>query len=300
MDALLAQGKTVLLETGGHVPLDRVDPRVIKIVDVKAPGSGMESANLPENLERLGPRDELKFVLAGPAGFRLGARSRPAKGPGPAPRRDLLAGLGDARGARPRRLDPRQRPQHPPGAPAPQAPLGRRARTMSASPPAVVLLSGGLDSATCLLVARVGRLRGPRALVRLRAAPSRRARASARARRALRRRRAPRLPAGSPGPRRLRADRSFGRDPQGRARARADPLHLRPRAQHALPRARARLGRAPRRPGHLSRRERARLLRLPGLPARVPRGLRDDGESRRRRPASRGSRRSGSARRCCA
>ncbi len=64
MEKLLALGKTVMLETGGHVLLDRVDPRVIKIVDVKAPGSGMQSANLPENLDRLGPRDELKFVLA--------------------------------------------------------------------------------------------------------------------------------------------------------------------------------------------------------------------------------------------
>ena len=64
MDRLLEAGKTVLLETGGHVPLDRVDPRVVKIVDVKAPGSGMKSANLPENLERLTPSDELKFVLA--------------------------------------------------------------------------------------------------------------------------------------------------------------------------------------------------------------------------------------------
>lgn len=64
IDALLARGKTVLLETGGHVAIDRVDPRVVKIVDVKAPGSGMLSANLPENLERLGPRDEVKFVLA--------------------------------------------------------------------------------------------------------------------------------------------------------------------------------------------------------------------------------------------
>ena len=64
MEGLLARGKTVLLETGGHVPLDRVDPRVVKIVDVKAPGSGMSAANLPENLESLGPRDELKFVLA--------------------------------------------------------------------------------------------------------------------------------------------------------------------------------------------------------------------------------------------
>ena len=64
MDRLLAAGKTVLLETGGHVPLDRVDPRVVKIVDVKAPGSGMMDANVPENVERLGPRDEVKFVLA--------------------------------------------------------------------------------------------------------------------------------------------------------------------------------------------------------------------------------------------
>jgi 7-carboxy-7-deazaguanine synthase len=64
MEELLERGKTVLLETGGHVPLDRVDPRVVKIVDVKAPGSGMLAANLPENLESLGARDEVKFVLA--------------------------------------------------------------------------------------------------------------------------------------------------------------------------------------------------------------------------------------------
>ena len=64
MDRLLDAGKTVLIETGGHVPLDRVDPRVVKIVDVKAPGSGMQSANLPENLEKLTPQDEIKFVLA--------------------------------------------------------------------------------------------------------------------------------------------------------------------------------------------------------------------------------------------
>ena len=64
MDRLLERGKTVLLETGGHVPLDGIDPRVVKIVDVKAPGSGMMAANLPENLDALGERDEIKFVLA--------------------------------------------------------------------------------------------------------------------------------------------------------------------------------------------------------------------------------------------
>jgi len=61
---LLESGKTVMLETGGHIGLERVDPRVVKIVDVKAPGSGMEHANLPENLDRLSAHDELKFVLA--------------------------------------------------------------------------------------------------------------------------------------------------------------------------------------------------------------------------------------------
>jgi 7-carboxy-7-deazaguanine synthase len=61
---LLDAGRTVLIETGGHVPLDRVDRRAIRIVDVKAPGSGMMHANLPENLDRLEPHDEVKFVLA--------------------------------------------------------------------------------------------------------------------------------------------------------------------------------------------------------------------------------------------
>jgi 7-carboxy-7-deazaguanine synthase len=61
---LLESGKTVMLETGGHVGLERVDPRVVKIVDVKAPGSGMQHANLAENLDLLSERDELKFVLA--------------------------------------------------------------------------------------------------------------------------------------------------------------------------------------------------------------------------------------------
>ena len=64
MAGLLAAGRTVLLETGGHVLLDRVDPRVVKIVDVKAPGSGMRHANLFENLALLQPHDELKFVIA--------------------------------------------------------------------------------------------------------------------------------------------------------------------------------------------------------------------------------------------
>ena len=61
--ALCDLGYTVLVETGGHVPIDRVDRRVLKIVDVKCPGSGMEPRNDLENLKLLGPRDEIKFVV---------------------------------------------------------------------------------------------------------------------------------------------------------------------------------------------------------------------------------------------
>jgi 7-carboxy-7-deazaguanine synthase len=67
--ALCDRGYTVLVETGGHVPLDRVDPRVIKVVDVKCPGSGMEPRNDLANLKLLGPRDEVKFVVADKADF---------------------------------------------------------------------------------------------------------------------------------------------------------------------------------------------------------------------------------------
>jgi len=69
MAKLADLGHTVLLETSGSLDVSKVDPRVVKIVDVKAPGSGMAHANLPENLDMLGERDELKFVLAGRADF---------------------------------------------------------------------------------------------------------------------------------------------------------------------------------------------------------------------------------------
>jgi 7-carboxy-7-deazaguanine synthase len=62
--ALCDRGYAVLVETGGHVPLGRVDPRVVKIVDVKCPGSGMDGRNDLGNLRLLGPRDEVKFVVA--------------------------------------------------------------------------------------------------------------------------------------------------------------------------------------------------------------------------------------------
>lgn len=63
-DTLLAAGYTVLCETSGSVPVDRVPPEVVKIVDFKCPGSGEVEANDWANLDRLDPdSDELKFVI---------------------------------------------------------------------------------------------------------------------------------------------------------------------------------------------------------------------------------------------
>jgi 7-carboxy-7-deazaguanine synthase len=64
MQQLLDEGRTVLLETGGHVPLDRVPAAVVKVMDVKCPGSGESGRNCLENLAWLTPQDEVKFVIA--------------------------------------------------------------------------------------------------------------------------------------------------------------------------------------------------------------------------------------------
>ena len=64
MQELLARGKTVLVETGGHISLDRVPPGAIRIMDVKCPGSGEAHRMDWSNIERLQPRDEVKFVIA--------------------------------------------------------------------------------------------------------------------------------------------------------------------------------------------------------------------------------------------
>jgi 7-carboxy-7-deazaguanine synthase len=63
MDRLLAAGRTVMLETGGHRPISRVPAAVLKIVDIKCPGSGEATKNDWSNLERLAPHDEIKFVV---------------------------------------------------------------------------------------------------------------------------------------------------------------------------------------------------------------------------------------------
>ena len=64
MERLLAAGYTVLLETSGERPLERVPKEVVKIVDVKCPDSGEGDSFRMENLNHLTPRDEVKFVIS--------------------------------------------------------------------------------------------------------------------------------------------------------------------------------------------------------------------------------------------
>lgn len=53
----------VLLETSGTEDISKVDHRVIKIMDIKTPGSGMSAYNLIGNLEYITKRDQIKFVI---------------------------------------------------------------------------------------------------------------------------------------------------------------------------------------------------------------------------------------------
>lgn len=63
MDRLLADGLAVMLETGGHRSVARVPDGVLKVVDVKCPGSGESEKNDWSNLDRLSADDEVKFVV---------------------------------------------------------------------------------------------------------------------------------------------------------------------------------------------------------------------------------------------
>lgn len=60
---LCDEGLTVSLETSGAIDVSAVDPRVVKVVDIKTPGSGEVHRNRWENLLHLASGDQLKFVL---------------------------------------------------------------------------------------------------------------------------------------------------------------------------------------------------------------------------------------------
>ena len=62
-------GYEVSLETSGALDISPVDPRVRRVVDLKAPGSGESARNLMGNLEHLTARDQVKIVLADRADY---------------------------------------------------------------------------------------------------------------------------------------------------------------------------------------------------------------------------------------
>jgi 7-carboxy-7-deazaguanine synthase len=63
MAQLVADGFTVMLETGGHRPLTKVPKAVVKIMDVKCPASGESDHNCWSNMDELSAQDEVKFVV---------------------------------------------------------------------------------------------------------------------------------------------------------------------------------------------------------------------------------------------
>ena len=63
MSELADLGYTVMVETGGSLPIENIDKRVKIIMDMKTPYSKMESKNIYENLNFLKPGDEVKFVI---------------------------------------------------------------------------------------------------------------------------------------------------------------------------------------------------------------------------------------------
>jgi 7-carboxy-7-deazaguanine synthase len=66
---LADDGHIVLIETGGHRDISKLDPRVIRIMDLKCPASGECEKNLWSNLEHLRAIDEVKFVIADRADY---------------------------------------------------------------------------------------------------------------------------------------------------------------------------------------------------------------------------------------
>lgn len=69
LQGLIDAGHDVLVETGGHVSIGRVPPGVVRIMDVKCPGSGEAGRVHWDNLGLLGAHDEVKFVIGDRADY---------------------------------------------------------------------------------------------------------------------------------------------------------------------------------------------------------------------------------------
>lgn len=63
LELLCDNAKNVSLETSGALDVSQVDHRVVKVMDIKTPGSGESDRNLISNLQYLKPGDQVKFVI---------------------------------------------------------------------------------------------------------------------------------------------------------------------------------------------------------------------------------------------
>jgi 7-carboxy-7-deazaguanine synthase len=63
VNQLLDHGRKVLMETNGSLDISRIDSRCIRIMDIKCPSSLMHIHNDPDNLLRIGPKDQIKFII---------------------------------------------------------------------------------------------------------------------------------------------------------------------------------------------------------------------------------------------
>ena len=69
LTSLCDHGYRVSLETSGAMPLAAVDPRVIRVVDVKTPGSGEQGRNRYQDLALLRAEEQIKFVICDRADY---------------------------------------------------------------------------------------------------------------------------------------------------------------------------------------------------------------------------------------
>jgi len=69
LTALCDAGYEVSLETSGAMPVAEVDPRVVKVLDLKTPASGEMARNDYGNIAHLTPQDQVKFVICDRADY---------------------------------------------------------------------------------------------------------------------------------------------------------------------------------------------------------------------------------------
>ncbi|MDD5037153.1 MAG: 7-carboxy-7-deazaguanine synthase QueE [Methylococcaceae bacterium] len=70
LQALADEGYEVSLETSGAMEVAEVDPRVVKVMDLKTPSSNEAGRNRYGNIDHLGPKDQVKFVIMNDEDYR--------------------------------------------------------------------------------------------------------------------------------------------------------------------------------------------------------------------------------------